>query len=715
MGLLMAILVDRLPAQITTFPWTSDLSSPEPFVFVNGDEPNYWSWGENAGNDVPALYITTVYSSANNNYYWTTGDPWGPSPAYSCSHAYLDVSFPDSMPLIILKFDVRVAGEADWDQLQLYITPVGYTPNAGSQVYTEPGYGNYHLGGPLYGIPGWQQVTYVLSPSFAGSTKRIIFSWRNDSSNGTQPPAAIDNIMIDVGHCAAPYAATVHEVTATTASLSWSTVPAIDEHHYELRTTGEPGSGPIGLAAFGTVEEAALDLAGLAGGTQYWFYVQGGCEGGYTEWSSHVEFVTDPACGSLFHDSGGASDGYGANEDCTYIICPDDPGEAATVQFIQILISSGDIFKVYDGPEASGAPAAVFPMGTYMNYEITSDHPTGCLAFRLITNAMYHGDITGIVNCGPYPDCDVWALHAVEINATSASLDWQCTGSEVPYYVEYGPVGFDPGSDVLAGEGTIVTSLSTDMILEDLIPGETYEAYVRAYCPNIGTIGPNHGPVSFTTLPDCGADHHDSGGGDNTYAPYEQNVQMICPNAVGLTPILTFSEFVTEPFYDVLYIFDGPDTDSPIHSSGGPSPITLPNFGPGGWWGQVLPGPFISTHPSGCFTMAFISDGNVQLEGWSAHLECGTVNIMESMHHEDFDLFPNPVAAGSFVELTLPEGVSSDLYLIDAKGVMIQDRPYVDKADPIRIKIPQVESGLYFLRIMSQDPPVSKALPLMIE
>lgn len=128
----------------------------------------------------------------------------------------------------------------------------------------------------------------------------------------------------------------------------------------------------------------------------------------------------------------------------------------------------------------------------------------------------------------------------------------------------------------------------------------------------------------------CGQLFYDPGGPNGNYAnnigvsgnpPFQQT---FCPPGIpGEVVTLTFTSFLTEAGFDPLWVFNGPSTASPIFNSGngfnfGPSP-----FGPGAYWGQSGIGPFTSTHPGGCITIYFQTDGSVVFPGWSGVVTCG--------------------------------------------------------------------------------------------
>ncbi|MEI9807880.1 MAG: hypothetical protein WDO16_08400 [Bacteroidota bacterium] len=65
--------------------------------------------------------------------------------------------------------------------------------------------------------------------------------------------------------------------------------------------------------------------------------------------------------------------------------------------------------------------------------------------------------------------------------------------------MEYGPVGFTPGTGAGAGGGTVVTGSASPITLNGLAGATTYDVYVRRDCG--GSFSPNTLPVSFVTGP----------------------------------------------------------------------------------------------------------------------------------------------------------------------------------------------------------------------
>lgn len=166
--------------------------------------------------------------------------------------------------------------------------------------------------------------------------------------------------------------------------------------------------------------------------------------------------------------------------------------------------------------------------------------------------------------------------------------------------------------------GTFTTD--TMLTLINLLSNTDYYVHVKSVCNN------NTESIWFTSSPfrtkaTCNDISYDSGGSSGDYGDYENIIRYICPTGPYQQAILTFTEFATEADYDALYVYNGPDTTYPLFSSG--NPVTLSGFPAGGYHGNSgLPGPFTSTHASGCLTLHFMSDPGVVDSGWRADITC---------------------------------------------------------------------------------------------
>ncbi|WP_405369465.1 fibronectin type III domain-containing protein [Nonlabens sp. Asnod2-A12] len=95
------------------------------------------------------------------------------------------------------------------------------------------------------------------------------------------------------------------------------------------------------------------------------------------------------------------------------------------------------------------------------------------------------------------PTCfAVTLLTSNNLTATGAEIGWTATGTETAWEVEYGPVGFTPGS------GTIDNATTNPWTIDGLSASTSYDVYVRADC-GMGDISSNQGPLNFTTTDSC--------------------------------------------------------------------------------------------------------------------------------------------------------------------------------------------------------------------
>jgi hypothetical protein len=97
-------------------------------------------------------------------------------------------------PDVSLSFYYKLIGESIFDTGRIIIDPNRtLTPSAGSDITGVPSGGINTL--LMNSLNVWTNKTINLS-AYSGTTIRIIFGWKNDTSGGLQPPIAIDNIKI---------------------------------------------------------------------------------------------------------------------------------------------------------------------------------------------------------------------------------------------------------------------------------------------------------------------------------------------------------------------------------------------------------------------------------------------------------------------------------------------------------------------------------------
>ena len=201
-------------------------------TLVNGTQTNKWFRGTaNNCNGTGALYI-----SNNSSAYSYTNT------AVSIVHAYFSIVVPASVTNITLNFNRKVAGENNYDDLKIWSCVNTVTPTAGTAV-TASGT-NRVLLGTIQGQTTCATTTYTLPNTIAGTTRRIIFSWRNDGSSGVNPPALIDNITVTYTIATPPSNDACSAATSlpcATSALAGTTVNAVSETAPNSSTTGTMG------------------------------------------------------------------------------------------------------------------------------------------------------------------------------------------------------------------------------------------------------------------------------------------------------------------------------------------------------------------------------------------------------------------------------------------------------------------------------------------
>ncbi len=107
----------------------------------------------------------------------------------------------------------------------------------------------------------------------------------------------IDNFVVEpIPACLGTIVTPVTNITKNSATLNWEASDEVSPlgYEYEVRSSGDPGSGAAGLAAGGTVGNVLTEnITGLAPSTEYTVYVRTKCsETSFSAWSPGVVFET---------------------------------------------------------------------------------------------------------------------------------------------------------------------------------------------------------------------------------------------------------------------------------------------------------------------------------------------------------------------------------------------------------------------------------------
>ncbi len=116
------------------------------------------------------------------------------------THLYRDVTIPAGATNILLDFRWISNGEIYWgtvyDAMRVWLVPTSYNPVYNTQI--PNGGGRLQVGlADYYNQNSWTNATNIAIPNtYAGTTFRLVFEWRNDANSGSQPPAGVDNVYL---------------------------------------------------------------------------------------------------------------------------------------------------------------------------------------------------------------------------------------------------------------------------------------------------------------------------------------------------------------------------------------------------------------------------------------------------------------------------------------------------------------------------------------
>jgi uncharacterized protein YjdB len=159
------------------------------WIEVNHGTNNWNVWGTPG---VMSGYNAAFISNAGTSAYTYNNS------VSQTSHFYRDITVPTGQTDINLSFKWKNIGESGYDRLLVYTAPTSVTPVAG-----VPSSNGSTISGAtlvssldLHTSSNYQTANIVLPAALAGTTFRLIFTWQNDGSAGSNPPIAIDEISL---------------------------------------------------------------------------------------------------------------------------------------------------------------------------------------------------------------------------------------------------------------------------------------------------------------------------------------------------------------------------------------------------------------------------------------------------------------------------------------------------------------------------------------
>ena len=255
------------------------------WTFVNGTQSNKWMIGSgtNNGTGSRALYVSD--NGLANNYNTNTISD-------VCAMQLLQLP----IGKLHVSFDWKCDGEGSYDYMRVYVVPDAVTIQAGTNYESIPT-GWIALGGRFSRQTAWVTFNDTIDIHNAGQYN-LVFYWHNDQSSGNQPPAAIDNLLLEELHgCFRSGDIALSNLTGNTVTAAWGISEGAPTYRLKVSETSltDPTTG-IGTVLDTTLAVNTYTLTGLQPNTHYYIYVQTVCGGQTFAWS-RADFTT--ACADV--------------------------------------------------------------------------------------------------------------------------------------------------------------------------------------------------------------------------------------------------------------------------------------------------------------------------------------------------------------------------------------------------------------------------------
>ena len=541
----MALLPLAAVAQDTVY--FCDFDHPDDivdWVFVNDTEPNYWVMGTATNMSSGGLYVTNC---GDTNAY----DVFVPSVAY----VYREVTLPRGVYRV--RYNWRCMGFPGGDVLRLFLAPdtaqfVAGTPPAGNTypsqllpagfIQLDGGYGHYFS-------PSWSAYEDDFIISTGGVYKLVLLWWNTRPGLGQQPPAAVDNLLIERQLCTSPLWLYADSVSTTSFVLHWSDLSGGNTTQWYLMLCSGTQTYEWGMLyrAYDTL----FAFTGLVPNTEYRVYVSAVCGSGANDTTDPVSLQVRTRCGMITslpfveNFETGMNDGlpfcwrrlpgmnnieverhrleWNANRPpYRYLLLPGIDATVIPIDSIQLSMrgmSHGDGVCFEVGVMTDPADTASFvPVGRvnvlsweWERYVVDfSDYDASVSDVLYIAMRPVYAPF-GYQNGYTYFDdfvldyaaCQrVCHLTACHVGTTGARIDWMQSYGNLPdpdgYEVRVEPIG--PTSATLSAPPDSCRRIDTmepHCLLTGLEPNTTYRVWVRVHCTDDSSVWDT---VRLTTL-----------------------------------------------------------------------------------------------------------------------------------------------------------------------------------------------------------------------
>ena len=274
-------------------PYTDGFESDQCWQLINGDLTNTWAQGTatNNGGD-NALYISND-GGTNNEY--NIG---------SSSIVYATKQFSLAAGQYNFQYDWKAYGESTYDYLRVALVPASTVLTAGTSNPT--GFGTTSLPAGWIALDGgnklnlqsdWTTKTVDEVEVDEDGIYKVVFAWCNDNSQGTQPPAAIDNFSISRVSCTKPTNLQVQDITSQSMNLYWS-ISEQAENSYTYIVDKVADFDVSNAEKYVNVNSSPAFVQNLEPYTSYTVSVRTNCGSDeHSFWTEPISFTTLLDCG----------------------------------------------------------------------------------------------------------------------------------------------------------------------------------------------------------------------------------------------------------------------------------------------------------------------------------------------------------------------------------------------------------------------------------
>ena len=205
-------------SMIQAVPYFEDFDNADDmaeWTITNGTVTNKWYHGTIENNtmideetltDGGAMYISNDGGTTNA---YTVDD------ATSIAYFSTFIGFGEG-PDFKLTFDRKQIGENGYDYVRVYLMDVD-AELSNTTLPNESYAISSRLGATDTSVAEWMTEEIFIPNTYANTTKKLVFMWRNDDGGGENPPAAIDNIAITELVCGQ-----LNDVAVTTEDMDGS-------------------------------------------------------------------------------------------------------------------------------------------------------------------------------------------------------------------------------------------------------------------------------------------------------------------------------------------------------------------------------------------------------------------------------------------------------------------------------------------------------------